>query len=80
MKNKDIGLILDIMSELDDNETATLEQMFIYKMNEKDDEKKEAKKVAKEYFMDQLDPTKKIKKQTNADIKKKWKVLMIISS
>ena len=71
MKNKDIGLILDIMSELDDNETATLEQMFIYKMNEKDDEKKEAKKVAKEYFMDQLDPTKKIKKQTNADIKKK---------
>ena len=39
------------MNELRDNEAATFEQMFAYKMNERDEEQKETKKVAKDFCM-----------------------------
>lgn len=45
--------------------------MFRYKMNEKDEEYKESKKVTKEYFMSALDPARKIKlKSSPKKIKK----------
>ena len=35
--------------------------MFRYKMNEKDEETRESKKVTKEYYMSALDPARKVR-------------------
>ena len=49
---------MDIMKELENNDSVTLEQMFRYKLNEKEEELREAKKATKEYFMEVMDNTR----------------------
>ena len=48
------------MRDLETNETVTLEQMFRYKMNEKDEEDRESRKVTREFFMEALDASKRV--------------------
>lgn len=69
MKRNDLELVLSIMRDLETNETVTLEQMFRYKMNEKDEEDRESRKVTREFFMEALDASKRVNQDSN--IKKK---------
>ena len=61
-------LFSSFMKYLENNETMYFEQLFRYKMNEADENKKESQKVAKEYYMQSLDPASKVR-----PIKKKQK-------
>lgn len=73
MKKKDLELVLGIMRDLEGSDSITFEQMFRYKMNEKDEEIRESKKVTKEYVMSALDPAKKIR--LNPGVKKQKKAM-----
>ena len=70
MKRNDLDLILQIMRDLETNETVTLEQMFRYKMNEKAEETRESRKVTREFFMEALDNSKKLNAGSNIQKKK----------
>jgi hypothetical protein len=56
MKKDNFESVLGIMRELENNESSIVEQMFLYKLNEKEENYRESKKVTKEYHNGALDP------------------------
>lgn len=56
MKKDNFESVLGIMRELENNESSIVEQMFLYKLNEKEENDRESKKVTKEYHNGALDP------------------------
>jgi len=48
------------MNSLEGCDSLTFEQMFSYKMLEKEEQNRDTRKVTKEYYMDSIDPNKKV--------------------
>lgn len=60
IKKSDLDTVLEVMNTLEGCDSLTFEQMFMFKMVEKDELYKEKRKVTKEFYMDSIDPNKKV--------------------
>lgn len=59
MKDEQFNQVLSLLRDLENNESHIIELMFLYKLNERDELDKEAKKVTYEFHTGALDPNNK---------------------
>lgn len=73
MKEEQFNQILTLLRDLENNESHIIELMFLYKLNEKDELDREAKKVTHDFHSGALDPNNKNSKYEQQMAKKKTK-------
>ena len=59
MKEDSFNQVLDLLRDLEGNDTKVMELMFLYKLNERDELNREAKKVTHDFHSGALDPNNK---------------------
>ena len=59
MKDDQFWQVLQLMRELENSDSHIIELMFLYKLNDREELQKEAKKVTKDFHSGALDPNKK---------------------
>jgi hypothetical protein len=59
MKDDSFNKVLALLTDLENNESHIIELMFLYKLNERDELDKEAKKVTHDFHSGALDPNNK---------------------
>lgn len=59
LKSNSFNNVLTILRDLENDDSNVIEQMFMYKLNEKEELDKEALKVTREYHNGSLDPNNK---------------------
>lgn len=59
MKEESFNEVLNLLRDLENNDTNVLELMFLYKLNERDELLREAKKVTHDFHSGALDPNNK---------------------
>eukprot|EP00347_Sterkiella_histriomuscorum_P015555 403356589 len=69
-KDKRFNTVSDTLKELENVDISVLQQIYEYKINEKDEEVNESKAIVKDYKMNYLDPSKYIVKLTKSSA---WK-------
>ena len=73
MKDDSFNQVLNLLRDLEGNDTKVMELMFLYKLNERDELNKEAKKVTHDFHSGALDPNNKNSKYEQQMARKKTK-------